>query len=310
MCVPDNGGSSRGGGGGSGAEGWGGIRQKQRPQTPGTCAPRSACAGLRAIFSSSAEELRCERQRAAGGAARPRPQGLGAERFPWGAAGKYSPGGFPSARAARRSVSGARQVPPPPVLLVLLVPGGEQLAGRRFAGPCRPGSGPSHLVYLGPEGGKAGPQPVGEWARVGLSRRPGSPEQHLPKPPLTKSAPGSGPRFPSAPPPTGQPPRFTTGHGHAWASPAVLRPARFFAKRRAKRGRKTVFPGPRTAKSAGKPGPPAGLGPPGPGVAPASRSGLVPAARRRVSVPNRAQPGSSSCRHVPAPARSLVVLFN
>lgn len=46
----------------------------------------SGCAELRAIFSSSAEELRWERLSAAGRAPLPRPQDLDGERFPCGAA--------------------------------------------------------------------------------------------------------------------------------------------------------------------------------------------------------------------------------
>lgn len=131
----------------------------------------------------------------------------------------------------------------------------------------------------------------------------------FPKTPSTKSAPGRASRFPPAPHLAGQPPDFTPGQGHGWAFLAVQSTVYFFAKRRAKRRGKTMFPshGRQSLRESR-----------GPQPASASRAsawlrpgpGLVPAGRRRVSLPNRAQPGSSSCRHVPAPARSLVVLFN
>lgn len=113
-------------------------------------------------------------------------------------------------------------------------PPGSSWPGNALSGsPCQDQT-TSHLLCLGP-GTRAGPHPVRGWLSVG---------QHLPKSPSTKSAPWSVPRLPPAPQTAGHPSCCTPGQGHAWASAVVLRPAHLFVKRRAKRERKMLFPGP------------------------------------------------------------------
>lgn len=233
------GGSSR-----RGAESCDGFRQKQ-PQTPDTsaaavggpeeAAPCSPCAGLRAIFSFSAEGLAVRAAVGCGQQAEGDGQDNSASSWPI----LEPSGGKPRPLRARLPL--CRPCPE------LRCPGmasasatrdtgatgaGRGAAGREMLCPGRPGRirpFPSPGVQGRGEAGVMG------WPSVG---------QHLPKSHSTKSAPWSVPRLPPAPQTAGHPPCSTPGQGHAWASAVVLRPARLFVKRRAKRGRKMLFPGP------------------------------------------------------------------
>lgn len=198
-------------------------------------APCSPCAGLRAIFSSSAEELAVRAagsgQRAAGRTALPRTTNLGAERrkttVPPGTA-SFLPAlpGAPLPRHGKRQRHWC--------FWCDWCPPGSSWPGNALSGSRCQDQTASHLLCLGPGTG-TGPHLVRGWLSVG---------QHLPKSPSTKSAPWSVPRLPPAPQTAGHPSCCTPGQGHAWASAVVLRPAHLFVKRWAKRERKMLFPGP------------------------------------------------------------------
>lgn len=110
--------------------------------------------------------------------------------------------------------------------------------------------------------------------------------QHLPKPHSTKSAPRSVPGLPPQPRAPGTRPAPRRGRDSA-ASAVVLRPARLLVKRRAKQGRKRLFPGPgrqsRRGSRAAHPGSP---------------SRAVPGSGR----PAWAGPGGCRSRTAPSPA--------
>lgn len=310
-----------------GAEGWGHQTETAaiaRPRTADTsaaaargleeAAPRSVCAELRAIFSSSAEDLQCERQPVAGG-------GQGGSASPAGSGSRAVP-----VRCGMKTAAPAGRAAPLLALPGAPLPGrgkchwcywccwcpaGSSWPGDALPGFPRPDQALAASFIWGKRGRsrwRAGCESVSPGARARRSSIAPSPPQRNPSPgaPLASPPRRSPPSIPSAP----RRGRDTRGPPPPSCAPRVCLFLWVFLKRKAKRGGKMVFRGRGRQGPRGSWAPPSRPRPPGPGAAPAGRSGLVPAGRRRVSLPNRAQPGSSSCRHVPAPARSPVVLFN